>query len=119
VDEGQSTVELALVLPFVALLALAIVQVAVVAHRQVVVVHAAREGARAAAVSDDDPAVAAARAVDRSGRLDRSRLAVQTRTTDREVSVAVTYRDPTDVPLVGVLLADAALTATATMRRER
>ena len=33
-------------------------------------------------------------------------------------TVAVTYRDPTDVPLVGALLPEIPVTASATMRRE-
>ena len=41
-DRGQSTVEVALLLPFVALLLLAVVQVGLVARDQVLVVHAAR-----------------------------------------------------------------------------
>jgi hypothetical protein len=118
-DEGQSTVELALVLPFVALVALAVVQVAVIAYRQVIVVHAAREGARAAAVSDDDPSGAAERAVGRSADLEPAGVSVRTRTDDDDVAVAVTFDDPTDVPLVGGLLPDVTLSSTATMRSER
>ena len=56
-DRGQSTVEVALLLPFVALLLLAVVQVGLVARDQVLVVHAAREAARAAAVDPADVSV--------------------------------------------------------------
>ena len=45
-DGGQAAVELALVLPMVCTLLLAVVQVALVVHAQLLVVHAAREGAR-------------------------------------------------------------------------
>ncbi|MGH9185287.1 MAG: TadE family protein, partial [Acidimicrobiales bacterium] len=44
---GQATVELALVLPFVALVLLAVAQTALVVRAQVLVTHAAREAARA------------------------------------------------------------------------
>src|SRR5918995_3019013 len=54
---GQATVELALVLPLVAVLLLSIVQAAVLARDQILVTHAAREAVRAAAV-DPDPAAA-------------------------------------------------------------
>ena len=53
---GQATVEFVLVLPLVVVVCLAVVQVAVVARRDVLVAHAAREAARAAAVEADDSA---------------------------------------------------------------
>ena len=56
-DEGQAAVELALVLPLVVALLLAVVQVGLIVRDQVLVVHAAREAAREAAV-DPDPAAA-------------------------------------------------------------
>ena len=119
VDRGQSTVELALILPVVLVLALAVVQVGLVVRDQVRVVHAAREGARAAAVSSDPGA--AAGAVDRNGALapDRTEVTTSPRSgRGSEVTVAVTYRAATDLPLVGPLLPDLVLTADATMRVE-
>ncbi len=47
---GQATVELVLVLPVVVLALLLVIQVGLIARAQVLVVNAAREGARAAAV---------------------------------------------------------------------
>ena len=52
-DGGQASVELALVLPLVVLLLLAVVQLGLLVRDQILVVHAAREAAREAAV---DPA---------------------------------------------------------------
>ena len=52
-QRGQATVELALALPLVCLLLLAVLQVAVVARDRLAVEHAARAAARAAAVSAD------------------------------------------------------------------
>jgi hypothetical protein len=117
-DEGQSSVELALVLPFVAVVALLVVQVGVIVHRYVLVIHLAREGARAAAVAEDDPGQAAGRAIDRAGRMDRARLTIETTVIDSDVVVRVALRDPTDVVLVGRLLPDVTVSATTTMRRE-
>ena len=57
-EGGQATVEVALLLPLLALLLLAVVQVGLVVRDQVLVTHAAREAARAAAV---DPQLEAAR----------------------------------------------------------
>ena len=110
-ERGQATVELALCLPVVAVALLLVVQVGLIAHDQVLVVHAAREAARAAAVGSPLPALdglAPARAdvaVDRSG--------------DGRVRVRVRYRSPTAVPIVGPLVPDAVLTAETTMRDER
>jgi hypothetical protein len=119
-DGGQATVELALVLPVVALLALLVAQVAVVAHRQVLVVHAAREAARSAAVAGSGAEVpdAARRGADLAGGLPRERLGVQATLVGDRVEVVVTFDDPTDVAVVGPLLPDVTLRATATMRWE-
>lgn len=116
-DGGQATAELALVLPLVGLLALLVVQVAVTARAQVLVVHAAREGARGAAVSTDVVAGARASAA-RAGGLDPARLTVSARRAGELVVVEVGYDDPTDVALVGALLPDVHLRGTATMRSE-
>ena len=93
---------------------LGVVQVAVVVRDQLVVQHAAREAARAAAVSAS-PAASAALAVDAvapGGR--RSSVAASA---DR-VTATVTQTTHTDVPLIGALLPDVALTASASMARE-
>lgn len=117
-DEGQSSVELALVLPVVVLLALVVVQVVVVARHQLLAVHVAREAARAATVTDEDVGAAADRAARHASGLDSSRLEVRTTVVDDEVRVSITYRDPTDVAMAGALLPELSLTAEAIMRRE-
>ena len=119
-ERGQATVELALVLPLVALLLLALVQVAVVARDQALVAHAAREAVRAAAV---DPDVDATRqTAEQSGPLAPDRLGVEVSGRDgvgSRVRVVVRYTVPTRLPLVGRSLDDVTLTASATMRVER
>ena len=118
-EGGQSTVELALALPLVALSMLLVVQIGLVVRDDVLVNHAAREAARAAAVSRD-PA-AAARAGRAAGPLDPGRLHVEVDrpgSPERSVRVRVRYRSPTDVPLVGLLLPDLDLSATAVMADE-
>ena len=119
-SEGQAAVELALALPLVLLLLLALVQLGFLVRDQVLVVHAAREGVRQAAV---DPSLdAARRAAFGSSGLDGKRMQVSM--TGREgpgshVQVSVTYRAPTDVPLVGAVIGDVDMHASATMRVER
>lgn len=109
-----------MVLPLVAMVCLAVVQVAVVARRDVLVAHAAREAARAAAVeSDSTAAVTAAReAAVRSGGLDASRLKVIVSRDVDDVHVTVRYEDPTDVAMVGRLVRSVTLQERVTMRRE-
>jgi hypothetical protein len=117
---GQATVELALVLPLVALLLLALVQAAVVARDHLLVAHAAREAVRAAAVDDDVDA--ARRAAEQAGPLTAERLDVEVSgrgEVGSRVRVVVRYTVPTHLPLVGRALDDVVLTASATMRVER
>jgi hypothetical protein len=110
---GQSTVELALALPFVVAALLLVVQVGLVVGAQVLVVHAAREAARAAAVGEPppppdglDPARATV-ALDGAGGPPGSR-----------VTATVTYTARTDIPLVGRFVPDVELRGAATMRVE-
>jgi hypothetical protein len=119
-ERGQAAVELALVLPLLALLALLLLQVALVVRDQVLVVHAAREGAREAAVNGDPDA--ARRGALAGAPLDPGRL--QASASGRadpgsRVRVEVRYASVTDVPLLGPLVGDVPLSASATMRVER
>lgn len=116
---GQATVEVALALPVVVLALLLVVQVALVARDQILVVQAAREGARAAAVDPRPGAGAAAARATPGLRASRLRVATSPRGEPGTiVRVTVRYRSPTDVPLVGLLVGDPELTATVAMRVE-
>ena len=107
--------ELALCLPFVCLIALGVVQVAVIASDQVAVVAAAREGARAAAVSASPGQAATSAASHRAGM---EPVTVRAETTAGLVTVTVRYTDHTDVPLIGVLLPDIVVSGVVTMALE-
>jgi uncharacterized protein (UPF0333 family) len=113
-DRGQAALEIALSLPIVAVLLLGVVQVAIVVRNEIALELAAREGARAAAVAEDRSG-AARRAVERAVALP-TRVAVST--TGSDVTVTVTYTDPTDVPLIGWAIGPVASAATATMALE-
>lgn len=119
-DRGQATVELALVLPLVAILLLVVVQMGMVVRDRVLVTHASREAARAAAVAEGDRTVAARRAAERAGPLTADRLTVTVEVVDGggSVRVALRYRSTTDLPLVGAMLPDPDLDGAATMRIE-
>ncbi len=113
---GQATVEFALVLPLLLMAALAIVQIGLVVRDRLAVAHAARVAVRVASV-DPDPGNVARSAhrvvpgaeVDVGPRPD----------VGGEIQVTVRKRSVTDLPLVGALVPDPVLRATAVMRVER
>lgn len=115
-EVGQATVETALLLPVIALVLMAVIQIGLVVHARVMVTHAAREGARIAAVDGGDADVR--QVVVASGGLAPDRLSVSTAGSAGQVTVVVRYDAPTNVPLIGPLLGDVELIAEATMRRE-
>jgi hypothetical protein len=112
-DGGQATVEFALVIPAVVVLLLALVQFALVARDELLVVHAAREGARAASV-----AASGSTAVGRVLPGARVEISGGAKVGDLVVAV-VTYRSVTNLPLIGPLVPDPWLHARVTMRAER
>jgi Flp pilus assembly protein TadG len=118
-EGGQSTLELALCLPLVAVVLAAAVEVALLSGDQVRLWHAAREAARTAAVNPDAAAVSAA--VERSG-LEGVAVVVTPdaahRVAGRPVTVRLTYRPASGVPLLRNVLAPLALEASTTMRIE-
>jgi Flp pilus assembly protein TadG len=111
--EGQASVELALALPIVFLVMLAVVHVGLVARDQVLVTHAAHEAARAAAVGADPQAAARS-----SAGLDSSALTVAVTYTGQWVQIDVTYRSDPGVPFISKLVRERTLHASAVMRVE-
>lgn len=106
-------VELALCLPLVFALVLLVAQVGLVVSDHLLAQHAAREAARAASVS------AAPGAAGRAAAAYVAPTAVVSITTTAGVVVAsVRLRSRTDVPLIGAVLPDVVIVATATMARE-
>lgn len=118
-DGGQASVELALLLPVVVLLLLAVLQVGLLARDVVLVTHASREAARAAA-TDPDPGAARLAATTSSGiAADRLDVIVTGRgAAGSRVRVEITYRAETRVPLIGSLVGDRTIRSTTTMRVE-
>ena len=94
---------------------LGLVQVALVARDQLAIELAAREGARAAAVSSA-PAAAARAAVDRAITI--RPVGVDVAVGASTVTVTVSYVNHTDVAVIGHAIGDAALSATVTMALE-
>jgi len=115
-DQGQSTVEFALVLPLVVMMLLAIIQTALVARDEVLIIHAAREAAREASVDAGESRVRAA--VERV--LPGASVIVDPDPGVGEPrAVTVRFVSHTDLPLVGAIYPDPELAASVTMRAER
>lgn len=118
-ERGQSTVELALCLPFVVLVLAIVVQVGFIAVDHVRLWHAAREAARVAAVDADVADIE--RAAEAAGV---SPLSIEVRPRDiyrrqgEPVTVAVAYSPSTRIPVVGALFDELQMTVDASMRIE-
>ena len=118
---GSAAVEFALVLPLLLTLAMALLQLGLLAKDQMVVQEASRAGARQASVTLDDTSVD--QAVDEAAAgLDPSLLSTSVQRGSGRgtpVIVRVRYEAPISLPIVGWLLPSAvALSAAATMRQE-
>ena len=121
-ERGAASVEFACVLPLVLISLLLVVQVALVVAEQLVVQHAAREGAREAAVWNDDGR--ARDAAIRTGNLDPDRAEIDVTPSDRPVGspvvMTIHYQVPLVVPYVARFLpSDVTLTASSEYRVER
>ena len=103
-----------MVLPVVIVMTFAVVAVGIALRNEIVVELAAREGARAAAVSSD-PAAAASAAASRAVDLP---VTVATRATATTVTVTVTYVDDVDVAIIGWVLGPVTHRASVTMAAE-
>ncbi len=120
-EAGTAVVEFALLLPILFVVGLALAQVAILGRDQLMLAHAARAGARAAAVDPDDVAVRAV-AVEAAAGLDPAEVEVTVEragTRGDPVAVRVSYTASTPAPLAGWLLpASIELMEVATMRQE-
>jgi Flp pilus assembly protein TadG len=120
-ETGSAVVEFALVLPLLLLVALALVQVTVVGRDRLLLQHAARAGAREAAVDADDAAVRQA-VLDAAVPLDPAGVSVTVERAGgfgQPVLVRVAFDVPVAMPLAGWLLpASVHLAAQTAMRQE-
>lgn len=96
---------------------LLVLQLALVGRDAVLVTHAAREAARAAAVDPTGPA-ARAGALASTTALDPRRLDVRLRRNAGRVTAEVRYRSVTGLPVVGALVPDPELRSEVTMLEE-
>ncbi len=121
-QRGQAATEFALVLPVLAFLLFAIIQLGIVFNHYVTVTDATRAGARKAAVSSElpDPVGATEAAVRASAtNLDQTQLAVSVSSSwqkGEDVSVTASY--PYEVDLLGLVISSGTLSSTTTERVE-
>jgi len=114
-DRGQAAVELALCLPLLFVFLLAIVQLVVIVRDQLATQLAAREAARAASVTTATGGAAQAAA---EHAVSLRPLVVAADASADAVTVTLHHVTPTDVPLIGLLIPDIEVSATATMALE-
>ena len=118
-ERGQSTVELALCLPFVALLVTILLQVGMIAVDHVRLWHGAREAARVAAVDPDPEAIRAAALRSGVSPIEvRTDPAAEERAQGAPVEITLEHSPIVRVPLIGPLFRGVVLRAAATMRIE-
>ena len=118
-DCGQATVEFALTLPFLFLFSLCVVQVGSVANDQLVLNHAAQTAARAVSLADITPEMAQEVAVMTIEReITLQDLQIEATLDNDSARVEVNYHRDLAVPIIGKLLGNVALQASATMPRQ-
>lgn len=119
-DDGSAVVDFALVGALLALLAVGVVQLALLLHVRSTLVDCATEGARYAALADREPADGAARTRElvaaALGPAYARDVTARTGPVDGLVAVVVEVRAP--VPVAGLLAGPRLLTATGTAAEE-
>jgi Flp pilus assembly protein TadG len=119
-QHGQTTVEFAAILPLVMLVAVALVEIGLLAADQVRLWHAAREAARVAVVNPDE---AQAEAAARRNGFETLDVAITPGAVERRqgdpLTVRLAYDRPGEVPIVRYLFSGVTLRAQATMRIEQ
>lgn len=117
-ERGSAVVEFALVVPLVLALLLGVVEVALVARSQLLVISAAREGAREAAASPDPAAAVRAARTVLGDRGSNARVSVRRPgVVGQSARVRVTLPYRVAAPLFGGIGVE--LTGSASMRVER
>jgi Flp pilus assembly protein TadG len=123
-ERGQAAVEFALVLPILAVLLLAIIEVGIAFSHYVTLTDAARVGARNAIqvrVGGTTPANAVQAVRDAAGSLDQTDLTVNVddpnwNAPGSQITVTASYPYRIDIPLLGMSVATGTITATAEER---
>lgn len=122
-ERGQATVELALVLPVLLLLLAGTMECGRIFYAYLTISHAAREGARAAALGQRDSQISNV-VTSRAVTLDSAKITVKvtpgfsSRTRGTAVEVNVDYPLPIIVPVIAQLLPNPFIISARTVMRE-
>lgn len=115
-ENGQSTVEVALLIPLLAVFLMLIIQVGLVAKQYVVVESASRTGARQASVSNSTSEILSKvryTVPDAKVKIDRPSVPGQ------YLTVKVSDTVESSLPIVGIIFPDITVTGQTTMRVEK
>ena len=119
VDSGQATVEFALTLPFLFLFSLCVVQVGSVANDQLVLNHAAQTAARAISLADVTLESAQQVALNSvQSEINLREVKIEVDLDQDSANVKLLYDRTVKVPVIGKLIGDLSLRASATTPRE-
>ena len=110
-------VELAVMMPIIVILLLAVLQIGLLMEHKLLVHHVARETSRAAAIDPDLPSDLDTVASTNGLRPDRLTVTIS-EGEGRLVTARVEYQAPTAVPVVGLMIGDVTLASEVTMRSE-
>lgn len=115
-EQGQSTVELALLIPMLALFLMLILQVAVVVRQHVLVANAARTAARESSVNkNQSDAISLAHRSAPKSKVSISRPS----TPGQYLKVKVTDKVESTLPIIGVVFPDITVSGESIMRVEK
>ena len=115
-ERGQSTVEVALLIPLLAIFLMLVIQVGLVARQHVLVANASRVGAREASVNrNTGEAVSQVRRTVPNAKVQINRPS----TPGQYVRVKVSDTVESSLPIVGVVFPDITVTGETTMRVEK
>jgi Flp pilus assembly protein TadG len=115
-EDGQSTVEFALVLPVIVLFMLMIVQVGIVVRQKILVTNSSREAARILSVENNS-----GRATDKVKEMISDADVKISRPSKQGEYLTVTVSDvvPSNLPIIGNILPDVTVKSKTSMRVEK
>lgn len=125
---GQSTVEFALLLPLLLMIAVLIIEVSLLFHNYLILEQLAREGARAGALGRSDDKIRDYIGTETSrlintyflvGTTGAVSISPTTRTQGANITVSIPYQVSIGAPFFGTKTIGLAMTATSTMRIEK
>lgn len=123
-EEGQSATEFALVLPLILIVILVIIQMGIVVNAQLIIIHAAREGARDGSVTNSNMKIRES-VINSAGTLDKNSMNISIKPSSGRkigdyITVTVEYNPPIIFPGIELVFPDSiSLKSSATMRIEK